>query len=204
MNKLVVFGDSWSAGAELADKELSFPHMLGNILGKQTINLSEPGSSIDEAVFYLLQFFENSSILTQPEQFTILFCLTAYSRTMLLTSGEAITQMRPTDSASEKYYKYFYQEDTAKFNLIRNLILIQHICNSYKIPVYFVFNWDEAPRHALLNNDKIYHKSLINILGMTYEEDLTSQFVNCEYIGECHPNIAGHELIAKELSEWIN
>jgi hypothetical protein len=201
-----VFGDSWPAGAELFvnEKSYTFPNVLGKLLGMNTVNLSRDGSSIDESVFYLLDYFQRSEILKHPDQYSILFCLTSYSRLMMITSNQEVTQMLPSAPHSEKYYKYFYSEDNAKFNLVRNLILVQHICESNNIPIYFVFNWDESPSHILLNNDKIYYKTLVEILGMDRNTDLTTQFNSCEYIGQCHPNIEGHKLIAEELSKWIN
>ena len=202
-SKLLVFGDSWPAGAEVFDKTKTFPNVLGQLLNTQIIDLSREGSSIDEAVFYFLQHFENTQDTSDCK---VLFCLTAPERTMMLPDGESIQQLHPNKQSahSATYYKYFYSEDMVEYNLIRNMLLIQTFCELNKIPLYFVFNWDHAPRHKLIDPSKIYSKSLINIIGMDNDKDLADQFKTNEYVGKCHPNIQGHNLIAEELAKWIN
>lgn len=204
MKKLIVFGDSWPYGAELDNTKNAFPYVMGGLMNVDVDNRSVQGSSIDESVLNFLKMFDTEDVV----QSTILFCLTSPGRTMLVR-GEDIVRLTPTADELESvtYYSHLYTTDLAQFNLTRNLILLQTVCNALEIPIYFVFNWDDAPTHRLLDASKIYNKTLIEVLGFNHGANFWEDIRGSDLIAKdgrgCHPSEIGHRRIATELSEWI-
>jgi hypothetical protein len=228
---LIVFGDSWPAGAELANTDLSFPLLLADLLGTTVINAAEPGTSIDQAVFKFLTYFKNRGDPFFPWQksgwfkqvpeveFNVLFCITGKSRSWKITDDKTLEfHPKNTDIESVNYYKYIHTEEHAHYNLIKNVLLIQEICKRYNTPCYFVSNWESMPKFHMIDETKVYNKTLVEILDiqptpLDYlgkrlaepQANLISKFEKSRYIipNMSHPNPSGHEKIAQELNEWI-
>jgi len=110
--------------------------------------------------------------------------------------------------ASLNYYSYIYSERLAEFNRIRNVLVVQQLCEKFNIPLMFVCNWNHAPTHTTIQAHKFYQQSLVEILGMANFEDDDNFFVTRAlnpYIkpNQSHPNVQGHNLIASTLTNWI-
>ena len=208
MKKLVVFGDSWPAGAELIDaNQTCFPSIMGDILEIQIDNQSQSGSSADQA---LLKFLNYDLI-----DCAVLFCFTSYARYIRFDNAKDF-EVHPNnrDLASLGYYAELYSDDLGQFNFLKNILVVQGVCKSSNIPVYCVSNWNTVPNHKLIDLNIFYKKSLFEILGMTNvttesakEYNFKLQMLrNKQYIypNTAHPNAQGHRLIAEELASWIN
>jgi hypothetical protein len=208
MKKLVVFGDSWPAGAELTDPgQYCFPSLIGNLLNLQVDNQSQPGTSADQSVLRFLNYDLNNC--------SVLFCFTSYTRYIRFDNSQDL-EVHPNnkDLASLNYYTQFYSDELGKFNFLKNILIVQGVCKSLNIPVYCITNWNTVPDHKLIDSNTFYKKSLFEILGMTNvttesakEYDFRLQMLrNKQYIypNSSHPNINGHKLIAEELASWIN
>jgi hypothetical protein len=208
MKQLVVFGDSWPAGAELNDPDQKcFPTMIGDLLKIQIDNRSQSGTSTDQAVLKFL----NSDLTGSG----VLFCFTSYARYIRFDEDQEF-EVHPNnkDLASLNYYTQFYSDELGKFNFLKNILIIQGVCKSLNIPVYCVTNWNDVPRHKLIDQNLFYTKSLFEILGMTNVNTESAKEYNFKlqmlknkqyiYPNTAHPNINGHKLIAEELASWIN
>lgn len=201
MKNLIVFGDSWPAGAELQyPQKDSFPTILSQKLNLNCKNLSQRGTSIDHAVSVFLE--------TDLTESMVLFCTTGYSRTLRI-NGQQLFEVHPTDPAMEWYYTRLYSDELGKLNRIKNCLLVQEVCKNKGIPVYFVSNWDPTPSHVLLDHAQWYPKTFMQMISAgscnpDYEVDWSK--VNRKYMIQrsSHPNEAGHRLIAEELYTWIN
>jgi hypothetical protein len=201
MKNLIVFGDSWPAGADLQHPHQdSFPTILAQKLNLNCKNLSQNGSSIDHAVVKFLETDITNAI--------ILFCATGYARTMKIDRGN-LFEVHPQDPAMEWYYTKLYSDELGNLNRIKNCLLVQEVCKNKGIPVYFVSNWDPVPSHALLNHAQWSPKTFTQMISTgpcnpDYEVDWSK--VNRKYMTQrsSHPNKEGHMLIAEELYRWIN
>jgi len=208
MKKLLVFGDSWPFGSELENYQQDcFPALMEEILKIPVENNSLPGTSIDHMVHKFLDLVKKD----QLAECGILFCLTGISRSMIF-KGNTLKEIHPSrnDIESETYYAYIFSWELAEFNFLKNCLLVQYICKTLKIPLYFVTNWYDVPESPLLDKSNFYSKSLIEIFGIdsmkTKFDYFWSSVEKNEYFypNKYHPNEKGHRLIAKELSEWIN
>lgn len=202
--KLLVFGDSWPAGAELSFGQKAFPELLKNILNIQVENLSQSATSIDHAVYRLL----DTITADNAKDYKILFCLTGYSRSVFFKDANLQElHIRNRNIESVSYYSHIYSTELGKFNLLKNILLVQELCLRLEIPLYFIFNWSSVPNHPLINKNLFYKKSLVEILDMNNLDDDFQGPVQKpnQYIipNVSHPNQLGHELIAKALGEWI-
>lgn len=201
---LVVFGDSWPAGAELESPATdAFPTLIANQLGIELTNLAEPGTSIDQAVYKLLQTSLNF------ESALILFCLTGISRSMYIDGRPREIHPTADNPRSVAYYKYIHSTELDKFNCIRNVLSVQQHCQALGYQVLFVNNWDKVPKHSAINENLFYNKTLTEILNINQNLDSNGldwyNLSQHKYIipNKCHPNTDGHSIIATELSSWI-
>lgn len=201
---LITFGDSWPAGAELLDCKNSFPNLLAKQLNVKSINLSIPGTSTDRALYKLL-----NTPLDNYQDKLILFCLTGKSRSMIIDTMPKEIHPASGTSASVAYYKYIHSDALDEFNCIRNILSAQQYCRSLGCKILFVSNWDKIPKHRAIDQNLFYNKTLTEILNIGQTpDDIDLDWDNLsrhEYItpNSCHPNIAGHGVIATELSSWI-
>lgn len=204
-SRLVAFGDSWPAGSELRQNEMSlrFPELLAHNLGLKCVNLSQPSTSIDHAVREFL------NVLPGLTDSAVLFCLTAKERGLYFESGvakELHSQHR--DPACLNYYSHVYSEELGEYQRAKNVLLVQELCARHRIPCFFVCNWNDIPRHEQINQQLFHPQSLVEILGIPNFEHSDLFFTLREtspYIvpNQGHPNLAGHRLIADTLTSWI-
>lgn len=205
LQHLVTIGDSWPAGAELENLDCAFPCLIGKQLGIESINLSQPATSADQAVYTLLH--NNLSVAWNDT--LILFCLTGISRSMYIDSQPREIHPMGEVPASVAYYKYIHSAELDQFNRIRNVLAAQQYCNTKGCKILFVNNWDKTPKHSAIDQSLFYNKTLTEILNIGEKLDDTDldwyNLSKHEYIQphQCHPNITGHILIADELSCWI-
>ena len=208
IDTLVVFGDSWPAGGELQAPTVdAFPELLSKKLNLRLVNLSQGGTSIDQAV---VRFLDNSDKL-QNSNSAVLFCLTSIARSMYF-SNEHTVEIHPTDTnpTSLNYYKYIHSKQLSEFNLIRNMLLIQELCNRFGTPVFFVFNWNDTVHHSLLDQNLVCPESLFNMLDLQNIEqesnkNFSTQLKLSKYIAPniAHPNIEGHHVLSAKIYNWI-
>jgi hypothetical protein len=202
--KLLVFGDSWPAGADLKTPDTEcFPYVIAQQLGLKLKNYACGGTSIEQALHRLL----NDVDVDNWDNSVVLFCLTGISRSMIIENKHCTTELHPFVStpASDAYYKYIQSDDLDEFNRIRNVLAVQQICLQKKIKCLFVSNWNPLPTHPMVDLTKFYPKTLTEILNLDKKSD--RQFVKFDSVymksSQGHPNVLGHQKIAEELSTWI-
>jgi lysophospholipase L1-like esterase len=205
LTHLVTIGDSWPAGAELQNSKDSFPGLIAEYLGVESINLSQPATSADQALHRLL----NNNLTIDWKNTLVLFCLTGISRSMNIDIQPREIHPTAETPASVAYYKYIHSDELDRFNRIRNILAAQHYSTATGSRILFVNNWDKTPEHRAIDQSLFYNKTLTEILDIGQKLDDTDlDWYNLSkhvYIrpNQCHPNIEGHKLIATELSSWI-
>lgn len=197
MNTLYVFGDSWPAGSELDDVILDgFPHLIAQKNNYKLDNLSRSSTSIDQACWEFIKAVERKYFIKND---IVLFCITNPDRSWYWENGFPL-EIHPGNTnhlIQSQYYKYFYSEDLACANAIKNLLMIYAMCQTLQVKCLFVYNWTvpiqknfTMPGIGLLPTNQFYNKTLHEIANNNFNPG-------------GHPNKLGHQLIAEELSAWI-
>lgn len=205
VKKLLVFGDSWPAGAELKQPDTEcFPYVIAQQLGLELKNYARGGTSTEQALHRLLNDVDDW------DNSIVLFCLTGISRSMIIENKQNTTELHPLVStpASDAYYKYIQSDDLDEFNRIRNVLAVQQCCWQKKSKCLFVSNWNPLPTHSMIDLAKFYPKTLTEILDLSKNSDTqfwTSRELNSKYVkpNYGHPNALGHMHIGSVLSDWI-
>jgi hypothetical protein len=203
--RLIIFGDSWPYGVGATDPvEEGFAALLGKKLNCPWINLSQPATSIDHATWQLIEFLKDYN--PQQYQDKILFCLTGKARSWYFKKEE-ILELHPTnvDPTNKLYYSHIYSDQLGEAERIKNIILVEKLCEKYSLPVYFVLNWDDPPVHPLIDLNRFYPNSLLSLLDTEPlpEEKFIDNHTNNAYMTQFHPNDLGHQTIANALFNWI-
>lgn len=211
---LLVFGDSWPAGAELNDRTHAFPYLLAKMKNMHIKNFSREKTSIDHVSLALMDFIDVEYV--ESHDYRALFCITDPSRYLTFDHGLPMeTSVHDQSPAATVIYKYFHNRYWEEFQLRRNLMLMESLCQSHGIRSFFISNWNQ-PYNLAKYVENVYHKSLAEILGYSSRAEfdeagkpsLADEIKQSRgrYIRPniCHPNTQGHALIAKKLSTWIN
>lgn len=160
-SKVLVFGDSTSAGCELIPgsedweetKQLSFGNQLANKLGIQCINYSWPGGSNDRSLRLL-----PSALLENPNSL-VLFAYTSFDRSETFTLDPALPQVQSEGytglgacwtivetnkqhQSLNKLYLQHFCEDARRHNRYKEyntLLTVQLLCQTYAKNFFHIF-----------------------------------------------------------------
>lgn len=211
MSDLLIFGDSFPAGAELNDLNDRFPVLIAKQLNRNLIDFSQGGTSIEHMVWQLMHFLKNNTI---GDDCIALVCLTDPSRTLYFKDDELVELTPHTaGQVAEAYFKYIYSSNLEKFNWERNIGYMNYACAANNIKAFFINNWSH-PYNLSDIVERSYNHSICEMLGSNLREwdgrpgtnpfDLERKTKNNKYFsGKYHPNVEGHKLIAQRIVEWI-
>ena len=202
--KLLVFGDSWPAGAELTHPETEcFPYVIAQQLGLKLKNYSCSSTSTEQALHRLLNDVDDW------DNSIVLFCLTGISRSMIIRNKHTV-ELHPLMSTpvTDAYYKYIQTDELDEFNRLRNVLATQQVCLQKKSRCLFVSNFNPLPTHPMIDLTNFYPKTLTEILNLTKTSDKefwTNHDLNSDYVkpSVAHPNALGHMHIGSVLGNWI-
>jgi hypothetical protein len=206
MAKLVVFGDSWPAGGELADRNNAFPFLLADQLGLELEQFSSDGSSQPYDVYKFIRWLEMPA--ADRKNCIVLFCFTGKDRSWFFKNG-LIQEIHPAvnSPATDAYYRHIYSSELSNAETLKNILLIQSLAVSQNVTLRMIMNWDDIPTSCLIDRNSMYHTTLAGMLGgvVTSESGLTPFFKTSKYIvpNISHPNPQGHQYIADELAIWL-
>ena len=207
--KLVTFGDSWPAGAELNSDEKPFGQVISERLEWDFDNYAEPATSIPHMILRLQQYIKDD-----PSSHPIaLFCITSSSRSMyydddyMENMGWREIHISNEDAASESYYHHLYSDTLSHFHANVYILALQQICTRHNIKDRYVFCWESFNLMLGINTSKIYPRTLVDIIGAGMpagrKDVLIDSNHECVKPNENHPNQKGHQKIADELTKWI-
>jgi hypothetical protein len=211
MSDLLVFGDSFPAGADLEELSDRFPVLVANQLQRNLIDFSKGSTSIDHMVWELMQYLKHNI----PADDTIaLICITDPSRTLYFDDNELVEITPHTNSnVSNAYFKYVHSSRLEQFNWEKNLGYMNYACRTHNIKAYFINNWTQLYDLSDIV-DKSYEQSICGLLGADlrewdgrpgfnpfYEEIVKTK--NKYFDEKYHPNKEGHKLIAQHIVKWI-
>lgn len=220
---LIVCGDSWSNGAELATGEENFGQLLSKRLDATLYNQSADASSIPHLVIQLKTAVKQCD-LTQPTK--ALFFLTSPDRDLiwseLLHKGTGFTKthppphakpeeifLNPNDPLHKHWYVKYHSRELSDFRCNTSLIALQSICKHYQIQDYYIWGWEKFEMWPEVERDKFYNHGKTRVFDFfSHNSDIypNPEFNSiCKYIwpNGSHPNQLGHQVIADMLYPWI-
>ena len=203
---LAVFGDSWPVGTELASHELAFGDLLHEKLNTNNFfNCAEQGSTIDSLVIQLHDFMKK-----KIEDCICVFFITNPARYLYFENNKAKI-LRPTGdkSALTKFYYGEVQSDELDYHKANiSILALQRMCKQKGYRDYYMEGWTNIDwKYHGIDETKFLPQSAVKMFGAkTNDKTLElTKFQDNEYIkpNKYHPNQRGHELIAKNLHEFI-
>ena len=209
MSKLVVFGDSWVCGAGNdappgVHSSYAFGSQLASLLDiNQYTNCGIEGSSNSRSVLQLLKYTSEQSDLTDH---IAIFFITAPERTCVIDHHNKIHDIYsgPDTDLVKSYVNFFCSTQQLKFECCKNILAMQQVCKHYGIIDYYIVGWSDITiDFPGINLLKFFPKTAAQIIGYKNNHDFVNAPRN-QYTTSCmHPNKLGHELIAKELQQWL-
>ena len=203
---LAVFGDSWPVGTELQSHELAFGDLLHERLNTNNFfNCAEQGSTIDSLVIQLHDFMKK-----KIEDCICVFFITNPARYLYFENNKAKI-LRPTGdkSALTKFYFGEVQSDELDYHKANiSILALQRMCQQKGYRDYYMEVWTNIDwKYHGIDTTKFLPQSATEMFGAkTNDKTLElTKFQDNEYIkpNKYHPNQKGHELIAKNLHDFI-
>lgn len=230
---LLTFGDSWPYGAQIQDNTKRFPVLLADKLGMNLLDLSKNATSIDHAVMAFFNFLEHEydPAVTYTALFCLTDISRALAwrpivavpdRNSLWVNDATTLELQVGNSVDELSPVYFKQLHSARLEIFayhKNIVLLKLLCEKYNITDFYVHNfYDPDLEFRIVNRDRIHPTTLTQLLDtkaykevipdhLSVEEkarmsrDLTDKNLLIQHGG--HPSVAGHQVLADKLFEWI-
>jgi len=207
MSKLLVFGCSNTYGQGLPDcnwgwdedmlppSKMGWPHVVGNLLGREVVNYSFPGASVKETMFRVKQ-----ADISKDDMVIILW--PHYSRTCIikdlehlqfdrLVAGNVFEDVEHTDT----YFKYFYEEEDAWVTCGAMIDYTQMILNTVGVEHYFMF-------HKPWEIDRYRDMGIKNVLGLSQDWYFEKGGYSLTMCG--HLDLDGNVVFGKDIYRFIN
>jgi hypothetical protein len=209
MNRLVVFGDSWPAGAELKPNEKTFGELLHEKLGTdEFVNYSQEGTSIDHLIVQLKKYMSETKFVTD----TAVFFITNPIRYMI-NENNSWNTIRPTGDKTPKtkfYYEYLQSDQLDNHRANTTILALQKMIQSSATIVKDVYleGWTNIKwEYPGIDKRKFVPRTALEMFQAQMNKN-TSEIVKYQnnpyiYPNKYHPNQKGHQLIADQLYEFI-
>ena len=207
MKTLLMFGDSWAAGAELSDDEKPFGKILAESNNLIYKDFSLQGCSNPKMLLQLNDAIEKND----HEDSIAIFFLTSYTRIINWRDiAKSTINAAGLDDIDKNYAKYFYTDEAGHFNTVQTILSLQKICSKYNIKDFYVPGWLEFKLDFPgIDLNKIFNEGKGNIataIGMPkFGNEITEEHKkhNLIHPKNWHPNQKAHQLIADRLQNWI-
>jgi lysophospholipase L1-like esterase len=224
---LIWCGDSWTAGAELkTPNQDRFPTLVSDYLGIDSINLSKSGSSINYLIFKLKQILKIKRLFPN-HNVVVLFGLTVPGRLCIENENGKKIFVSPNTfdlTAYTTWAKDVFSNKHIQTQTIINLIFLADQCSKKNIPLKFIntmCNWTDFQgnwfdqyleesdwlvslqwsMYSCLFDVGKFDFNKIDILEKTsHGKKIIKKYI---YPSKNHPNISGHQKIAKILIPYV-
>ena len=207
--KLVTFGDSWPAGAELGPNEVPYGNLLAEMLNANFSNYAQQGTSNEHMI---LQLKNNIVQLTENNTVAIFF-ITSPTRACYIDTDGKVHNIYPQSDKSQGdqayyYFKYLHSTAHEEFKMHTTMLSLQRMCSESNIQDFYIVGWSRCNfDYPGIDKSKIFKQGTVtcaDLFGVNGENELSlaseNQYV---YPNRYHPNQQGHMLIAQTLFEWI-
>lgn len=202
---MLIFGDSWPSGSELAPTELPYGTLLANQLACESTTFAQLSSSIPHLVLQLRLAIAQGFCNTRA-----IFFLTGVDRD-LIWDNSLPKELNPASPADVNWYAKYNSHELTTYRVNTTLIALQSMCAKYNIEDYYIWGWDRVDLWDEVDRTKIYKDTVADVfleganipVGATkivYLKNSKNRFI---WPNSGHPNQLGHQRIADLLQEWI-
>lgn len=202
---LVTFGDSWPQGAELGMGR-RYGEILSQDYGFDSFyNYGQGGASVEHMLFQFQQHIAQNH--RSDHQTTAIFFLTNPGRT---SQWPLFMSTEGTDANFKRVVLHLFSAENEHMRTNSAVSALQFWCQNLSISDWYFAGWNRYPPWLPgVNVDKIWKQG---------QETAADWFGASKHNGEhlldvgdnpyirpnfCHPNQAGHQLIADKLAAWI-
>lgn len=203
---LITFGDSWPEGAELGNTGRRYGEILSQDYGfDRFYNYGQGGASVEDMLFQFQRHIGSSHL--PEDQTTAIFFLTNPSRTV---QWPRYLDMQGGDETFKKVVLHLFSKEIETMRINSAVSALQYWCQRMGFGDWYFAGWNRYENWLPgVNTDKIWaqgKETAADWFGATKHngEHLLDVGDN-PYIRPnfCHPNAAGHQLIADKLAAWI-
>jgi lysophospholipase L1-like esterase len=205
MTPLLIFGDSWSHGAELNQHELAYGELLATGLGYTCCNFSQPSTSIPHLLLQL-----RSALDQGHSDCTAVFFLTGVDRDLVWHHGKT-RELNPTHPADIDWYAKYNSPELTAYRTNATLVALQAMCAKRNIRDYYIWGWDQVDLWSQVDTARIYNQTVADVFladetvpqgssKIMHLKNSRNQYI---WPNSGHPNQLGHQRIADLLQEWI-
>ncbi len=219
IKKLLIFGDSWPQGSELRSNQTPFGELLAQALDVPVMNFSLPSTSIPHLLLQLRQCIsgtDRQKIFEIPGSDAVFFLTSPDRDLMWSQNGVKELHLNPNhpNDFDIRWYSQFHTDQLASFRVNSSLLAIHQFCAHYHIRDHYIWGWERIKLWPEIDLNRFWRNGESTVLDLFGENDKISfngsiddycnnrsnRFV---YPNSGHPNQRGHQLIAKELLNWL-
>lgn len=209
---LITFGDSWTNGSDLEDKNQKYGCVLAELLGYDYEDFSRYSTGVPHLLIQFRNFVNQHQLWPHPDssdRYCAVFFLSARERGICFDDQHMPLEMIPTNENFENYFAEVYTDDLGVFNLNNTLLSLQSLCKLYGIQDYYMFGWQTCDLWPEIDRSRFYDRGRSNILNLFAGDrhsnlyDLTNNPNPYMIFRNGHPNVQGHQLIADVIAELI-
>ena len=210
MKKLLFFGDSWPHGDGLENGKQPFPSLVAEKLNCASHNYSQSSSSIAHLV-HQLRYAVHHSKTTGKLSYTIndgtcnaIFFLTSPLRDLVFTNGKC-KELHPHNPQDLDWYAKYSSDELHTYRTNTTILALQSLCDFYRIQSYYIWGWDKVDLWPEIDQTNFFHCCAAELFTDCYTNFLDLKNSNNKYLDiSGHPNQMGHQLIADNLSKFLD
>lgn len=205
MKDLFVFGDSWPQGAELKPGEKTFGEIIAKNLDFNFNNRAIPSTGIPHLILQVQEVVQQSKFFNLNKNRSLfLFFLSSPLRDLIWKEGKNIG-LNPTHPEDVEWYAKYSSDELIEYRTNTTLLALQKICSYYQIQSFFVWGWDKVDLWPEIDTTNFYPISCAEMFTDNYTTIINLKNSKNKYIwpNGGHPNQLGHQLIADNLSKFI-
>lgn len=209
---LLTFGDSWTYGGDLDNKNQKYGSVAAELLNYQYEDFSQPSTGVPHLLLQFRNFVNQHQLWPHPDstdQYHAVFFVSARERGLAFDANNSAVEMIPTDEMYQSYFAEIYSDPLGVFNLNNSLLSLQSLCRLYGIKDYYMFGWQTCDLWPEIDRSRFYDRGRSNILNCFAGDrhstlyDLTVNPNPYMIFNNGHPNSTGHKKIADIVVDMI-
>lgn len=201
MKNLLVFGDSWANGDELKSHENPFGKLIAQQFCYYFENCSQSSTGIPHLLLQLRTAIDNKMFKNED---VALFFLSGPDRDLIFQNNKAV-ELHPHNSQDVDWYARYSSDQLSAYRTNTTLIALQKICEIYNLNSFFIWGWEKVELWPEVNTQHFYPLSCAEMFDSNFTNFTNLKNSKNKYIwpNGGHPNQMGHQLIADNLSKFI-
>lgn len=209
---LITFGDSWTHGSGLDDKNQKYGCVAAKMLGYDYEDFSQTSTGVPHLLVQFRNFVNQYRLWPHPDsidRYCAVFFISARERTLSFDPNGQALEIMPNDDEHRSYFTKIYSDQLGVFNVNNCLLSLQSLCRVYGIQDYYMFGWQNNELWPEIDRSRFYDRGRSNILNLFAGDrhstiyDLVNNPNPYMIFKDGHPNASGHKKIANIIVDMI-